>query len=220
MLKERDHDRKGTKVPATRKLTEIWQDDKKQKESLLSRNATSSFTTYGSLAMSGNDDSCKPYEPASSTIKVITASSKWLFALAVVGTTLIAVYLFAVGFLVTLSTIAESLASGQLNDMDTLNTFLAEFIKIIDIFLVATVFYIIALGFYELFIAKAPLPGWLKICDLDDLKTKLLGLVIIALAVVMLGEALTWDGTANILSFGIAIAAGIIAISAYIWVKH
>jgi hypothetical protein len=29
MLKERDHDRKGSKVPATRKLTEIWQDDKK-----------------------------------------------------------------------------------------------------------------------------------------------------------------------------------------------
>jgi uncharacterized membrane protein YqhA len=170
--------------------------------------------------MDENDDTCKPYEPGGSTIRAITAISKWLFALAVIGTALIAVYLFAVGFLVTLSTIAESLASGQLDNMETLNKFLAEFIKIIDIFLVATVFYIIALGFYELFIAKAPLPGWLKICDLDDLKNKLLGLVIIALAVVLLGEALTWDGSTNILSFGLAISVGIAAISVYIWVKH
>jgi uncharacterized membrane protein YqhA len=169
--------------------------------------------------MNENDDTCKPYQPGSTTIRAVTASSKWLFALAVIGTALIAVYLFAVGFFVTLTTITSSLAAGQF-DMETLNKLMAEFIRIIDIFLVATVFYIIALGFYELFIARAPLPGWLKIIDLDDLKNKLLGLVIIALAVVLLGEALTWDGTANILSFGIAIAAGIAAISAYIWVKH
>ena len=84
----------------------------------------------------------------------------------------------------------------------------------------ATVFYIVALGLYELFIAKAPLPGWLKICDLDDLKTKLLGLVIIALSVLILGEALTWDGSAYILAFGLATSAGIAAISLYVWVKH
>ena len=170
--------------------------------------------------MNENDDTCKPYQPGSTTIRTITASSKWLFALAVIGTALIAVYLFAAGFLITLYTIASSLAASSRFDIDTLDKFMAQFIRIIDIFLVATVFYIIALGFYELFIAKAPLPGWLKICDLDDLKNKLLGLVIIALAVVLLGEALTWDGSANILSFGIAIAAGIAAISAYIWVKH
>ena len=169
--------------------------------------------------MNENDDTCNPYQPGSTTIKAVTTSSKWLFALAVIGTALIAVYLFVVGFFVTITTIAGSLAAGHF-DMDALDTLMAEFIRIIDIFLVATVFYIIALGFYELFIAKAPLPGWLKIVDLDDLKNKLLGLVIIALAVVLLGEALTWDGTLNILSFGITIAAGIAAISAYIWVKH
>jgi len=170
--------------------------------------------------MNENDDTRQPYQPGSTTIRFVTTSSKWLFALAVIGTALIAVYLFAVGFFVTLTTIASSLAAIGGFDVDTLDMFMSQFIRIIDIFLVATVFYIIALGFYELFIAKAPLPGWLKIIDLDDLKNKLLGLVIIALAVVLLGEALTWDGSANILSFGIAIAAGIAAISAYIWVKH
>ncbi len=169
--------------------------------------------------MDDYDDTCKPSQPGSSTIKVITASSRWLFVLAVLGTALIAVYLFVVGFLITLTTIAGSVAEHQF-EMQFLKESLADFIEIIDVFLVATVFYIIALGFYELFIAKAPLPGWLKICDLDDLKNKLLGLVVIALAVLLLGATLTWDGTANILSLGIAIAAGIAAISAYFWVKH
>ncbi|MDD1707266.1 MAG: YqhA family protein [Methanoregulaceae archaeon] len=108
--------------------------------------------------MDEKDDTCKPYQPGSTTVRAVTASSKWLFALAVIGTAMIAIYLFVVGFIVTLTTIVSSLAASQF-DMDSLDKFMAEFIRIIDIFLVATVFYIIALGFYELFIAKAPLPG-------------------------------------------------------------
>jgi len=45
--------------------------------------------------------------------------------------------------------------------------------------------------------------------------------VIIALAVLILGEALTWNETsADILAFGLATSAGIAAISLYAWVKH
>ena len=79
--------------------------------------------------------------------------------------------------------------------VESMKIVMAASIQIIDLFLVATVFYVVSLGFYELFIAKAPLPGWLKICNLDDLKTKVLGLVIIALSVLFLGAALTWEGT-------------------------
>jgi uncharacterized membrane protein YqhA len=169
--------------------------------------------------MSGKEDTCVPGDSGSPVIHFISGSSRWLFLLAVLGTALIAVFLFALGFLVTLVTIFTAITSLQL-DVHTIKELLAVFIEIIDLFLVATVFYIIALGLYELFIAKAPLPGWLKICDLDDLKDKLLGLVIIALAVLILGETLTWDGTSSILAFGIAISAGIAAISGYIWVRH
>jgi uncharacterized membrane protein YqhA len=72
-----------------------------------------------------------------------------------------------------------------------------------------------------LFIAKAPLPGWVEIRNLDDLKTKLLGLAVIALVVIFLGAALTMSlSSVNILEFGIAIAFMIAAVSAYLWVKH
>ena len=43
---------------------------------------------------------------------------------------------------------------------------------------VATVFYLISLGLFELFIAKASLPGWVETRNLDYLKTKLLGLTL------------------------------------------
>jgi uncharacterized membrane protein YqhA len=152
-------------------------------------------------------------------MNTIASSSKWLFLLTVIGSALISVALFIYGFLLTLVIIYESIFTVELS-LESLKTLMAASIQIIDLFLVATVFYIISLGFYELFIAKAPLPGWLKICDLDDLKTKLLGLVIIALSVLVLGTALTWDGTSDILAFGLAISSGIIAITAYIWVKH
>jgi uncharacterized membrane protein YqhA len=169
--------------------------------------------------MALDSEACQPDEPGSPMIRGIVSSSKWLFSLAVIGTALIAVFLFIVGFIIVIYTIINSLVNPAL-DIHFLKELLASFIEIIDVFLVATVFYIIALGFYELFIAKAPLPGWLKICDLDDLKGKLLGLVIIALSVLVLGEALTWDGTSAILAFGVATAAGIAAISFYVWVKH
>jgi len=169
--------------------------------------------------MALDSDTCQPDTHGSAMIRLITSSSKWLFSLAVIGTALISIFLFIVGFIIVLYAIANSLLNPVI-DIHFLKELLATFIEIIDVFLVATVFYIIALGFYELFIAKAPLPGWLKICDLDDLKGKLLGLVIIALAVLILGAALTWDGTASILAFGLAISAGIAAISFYVWVKH
>ncbi len=152
-------------------------------------------------------------------IRIITSGSKWLFSLAVLGTALIALFLFVMGFLIVIFAIIHTVTYPEFN-VHFLKELLATFIEIIDIFLVATVFYIIALGLYELFIAKAPLPGWLRICNLDDLKSLLLGMIIMALAVLVLGAALTWDGTSAILEYGLAIAAGVAAISFYVWVKH
>jgi len=42
---------------------------------------------------------------------------------------------------------------------------------------------------------------------------KILSLVIIALSVLILGEVLTWDGSADILAFGLATSAGMAALS-------
>lgn len=145
--------------------------------------------------------------------------SKAIIFLAVLGAILLSVTLFIYGFLVTLFSVSHS-AMHFSADIQSMKHVMAYSIEIIDLFLVATVFYIIALGFFELFIAKAPLPGWLKIANLDDLKEKLLGLVVIALAVLFLGEALTWINGTDIAAYGLGTAGTIIAIALYFWTKH
>jgi len=165
------------------------------------------------------DHSCRPDDTGRSFMNTIASSSRWLFLLTVIGSALISAALFVYGFGFTILLLFESFSSVEFS-LESMKSLMAGSIQIIDLFLVATVFYIVALGFYELFIAKAPLPGWLKICDLDDLKVKLLGLVVIAFSVVLLGAALTWDGTSDILALGLATSAGIIAIGFYLWVKH
>jgi uncharacterized membrane protein YqhA len=153
-------------------------------------------------------------------ISAVNRMSRFIFLLAVLGSSLLAVTLFVYGFTLTLSSLFFAFSHFSL-EIDAMKAAMAVAVELVDLFLVATVFYIIALGLYELFIAKAPLPGWLKICDLDDLKEKLLGLVVIALAVLFLGESLVWpNGTGDLLAYGIANAAVIGAISLYFWMKH
>lgn len=162
---------------------------------------------------------CQENGGVHSFVQTLAVGSKWLFSLAVIGTGIISAALFIYGFILSISAILYAIA-GFSFEIHAVQAFLAKAIEIIDIFLVATVFYLISLGLYELFIAKAPLPGWVEIRTLDDLKTKLLGLIVIALAVIFLGVALTLSKGISILEFGAAVAVMIIAISAYLWVKH
>jgi uncharacterized membrane protein YqhA len=172
--------------------------------------------------ISSEQESKRNGEKASSHsfMNMLALSSTWMFSLAVIGTGIIAIVLFIYGFLLSIAGVIHLVQIFTLN-MEVVKEFLVISIEIIDIFLVATVFYLISLGLYELFIAKAPLPGWVEIRNLDDLKTKLLGLAVIALVVIFLGAALTMSlSTVNILEFGISIAFMIAAVSAYLWVKH
>ena len=72
-------------------------------------------------------------------------------------------------------------------------------IEIIDLFLVATVAYITAIGLYRLFIShsRIELPTRLKINSLKDLEDKIIGVVVAALAVAFLGQAHGRDAAAK-----------------------
>jgi uncharacterized membrane protein YqhA len=89
-------------------------------------------------------------------------------------------------------------------------------IELVDYFLLATVFYITSIGLYELFIDDSiEVPAWLEIHTLDDLKVKLLGVVVTVLGVLFLGQIVTWDGQRELLGYGVSIAAVIGAITFY-----
>lgn len=91
------------------------------------------------------------------------------------------------------------------------------FIDLADLFLVGTVLYVMALGLYELFIDdRLPLPAWLEIHDIDDLKGKLVGVVVVVLAVFFLGEAVGGDGQRDVLRLGGGIALVIAALTYFL----
>jgi uncharacterized membrane protein YqhA len=84
-------------------------------------------------------------------------------------------------------------------------------IEVIDRFLLAAVAFIVALGLCKLFVnSRVPVPHWLEIATLDDLKDKLLRVIVVILAVVFLGQIAAWDGGYEIaaLAGGIAVVVG------------
>jgi uncharacterized membrane protein YqhA len=88
-----------------------------------------------------------------------------------------------------------------------------EIIRLIDIFLLSTVLYIVALGLFELFLdPHLPVPPWLRISNLDELKERLVVVIIVLLGVEFLGNVVEWTGGTNILALGAAVALVIAAL--------
>lgn len=96
-----------------------------------------------------------------------------------------------------------------------ISTLVVGFIEVADIFLLAVVLYIMSVGLYELFIDdNLPLPAWLVIHNLEDLKEKLVGVVIVVLAVFFLGRVIESEHPLDVLYLGGGISA-VIASLAY-----
>lgn len=85
-------------------------------------------------------------------------------------------------------------------------------IEAIDVFLIAIVALVIGLGLHRLFVDETmPLPRWLKIDDLEDLKGYLVSIVIAVLAVLFLRQAVERAGDLDLLRLAGALALMIVA---------
>lgn len=149
------------------------------------------------------------------SLKTILESSRYIVVLGIAGTFLASVALFVFGFagviyaIIDTATMHSPLAQSNLKDLSI------DLIQTIDIFLLATVLYIIGMGLYELFIDDAlKLPSWLEVKTLDDLKSRLLGVVAVILPVTFLGILVDWKQGISILWVGIAVAVVMLAIAA------
>jgi uncharacterized membrane protein YqhA len=92
-------------------------------------------------------------------------------------------------------------------------------IEIIDLFLVATVAYITAVGLHKLFINKDfELPGLLVIKNLSDRENKIIGVIVAALAIAVLGLAAD-DQPYEILHYGAGVAMVIAALSIFLYIN-
>jgi uncharacterized membrane protein YqhA len=146
-------------------------------------------------------------------LKRILSSSRYLVIIAVIGSFLAAVTVLVYGGLVTINLMIDTFSHLSFTAEEIKHLSVAD-IEIIDLFLLGTVLYIVALGLYDLFIDdNLAMPHWLEIHNLEDLKEKLIGVIVVLLAVTFLSEVVSWDGSNSILSLGISVGLVLLALA-------
>ena len=131
----------------------------------------------------------------------ILARSRYLMLIAVLGSFVASVTLLIYGALETVISISHTTKASF--SRENSKQLILYFIEVVKLFLLAIVFYITALGFYELFIDdRIKVSIWLEIHTIDDLKTKLTSAIVVVLSVLLLSEVVRWNGGTNILPLG------------------
>lgn len=93
---------------------------------------------------------------------------------------------------------------------------IVEVLTAVDALLLGTVLLVIGYGLYELFVDTGiKVPAWLKIRDLDDLKSKLIGVVVAIIAVIFVGVLVDANRAADVLSHGVGAGALVFALGVF-----
>jgi len=78
----------------------------------------------------------------------------------------------------------------------------------VDAILLGTVLLVIGYGLYELFVdPDLTVPDWLQVRDLDDLKSKLIGVVVAIIAVVFVGVFVDANRADEVVAYGLGAGA-------------
>jgi uncharacterized membrane protein YqhA len=143
-------------------------------------------------------------------MKSLFERSRYLTLIASVALLIASLSAFIWGAFKTINTISIMLNSrGQ---DGSISFFL---LQLVDIFLIAMVFYIFAVDIYELFIARLDLPEWMLSQNLHELKAKLSSLIILVMGVKFLELVVEEKDPLNTLYLALAIAVVSAALIAF-----
>jgi uncharacterized membrane protein YqhA len=95
---------------------------------------------------------------------------------------------------------------------------IVEVLTAVDAILLGTVLLVIGYGLYELFVdSNIDVPQWLQVRDLDDLKSKLIGVVVAIIAVIFVGVFVDSNRASDVVAYGVGAGALVtgLAIFAY-----
>lgn len=147
-----------------------------------------------------------------STALMIASWTRLLALVPVVGLLIISAALVIVTTLKVIHTTREAFANHI-----TLVQVAVEYVEYTDIYLLAIALFIMALGMFSLFITdRIPMPEWLDFHDFDDLKERLVSIIVVMLGVYFLGAVLKGAHGLDLLWLGLSIAAIIAALSLFI----
>ena len=95
---------------------------------------------------------------------------------------------------------------------------IVEVLTAVDAILLGTVLLVIGYGLYELFIdAEIDVPAWLRVENLDDLKSKLIGVVVAIVAVVFVGVFVDSNRAGDVISYGVGAGALVVGLAIFAW---
>jgi uncharacterized membrane protein YqhA len=114
-----------------------------------------------------------------------------------------ALLLMAQGSIAMIEAVYESVTG-----VSYLKVTIVEVLTAVDAILLGTVLLVIGYGLYELFVdTDLEVPVWLEVKDLDDLKSKLIGVVVAIIAVIFVGVFVDTDRAADVVSYGLGAGA-------------
>jgi uncharacterized membrane protein YqhA len=103
-----------------------------------------------------------------------------------------------------------------ISNQSTLKESIVDVLTAVDAILLGTVLLVIGYGLFELFIDdELPVPLWLRVYDLDDLKSKLIGVVVAIIAVVYVGIFVDANRSKDVLSYGVGAGALVVGLAIF-----
>ena len=122
-----------------------------------------------------------------------------------------ALLLMAQGSWAMLMAVIDSVSNGY-----GLKETIVEVLTAVDAILLGTVLLVIGYGLYELFIdADLDVPQWLRVYDLDGLKSKLIGVVVAIVAVVFVGVFVDSNRASDVISYGVGAGALVVGLAVF-----
>lgn len=122
-----------------------------------------------------------------------------------------ALLLMAQGSISMVTVVIEAISNGS-----SLKESIVDVLTAIDAILLGTVLLVIGYGLYELFIdADIDVPAWLRVNNLDDLKSKLIGVVVAIIAVVFVGVFVDANRSEDVISYGVGAGALVLGLAIF-----
>ena len=144
-------------------------------------------------------------------MKKIMGPTRYAVFVPAIASIIGALLLMAQGSWAMLMTVIDSVSNGY-----GLKETIVEVLTAVDAILLGTVLLVIGYGLYELFIdADLDVPQWLRVYDLDDLKSKLIGVVVAIVAVVFVGVFVDSNRASDVISYGVGAGALVVGLAIF-----
>jgi len=144
-------------------------------------------------------------------VRRVIELTRYVVALPAIGAIIGAMVLMVIGLVDIVRSVLQ-LFTPQVEMKESVISVLAA----VDTLLLATVLLVIGYGLYELFVDDSlDLPAWLEIKTLDDLKGKLIGVVVAIIAVIFLGFLADAKDAASVMPVGIGAGAILVGLAAF-----